>query len=303
MATEKKHQRIWLNTPSGITVPGGTTSELNQSSSLTYLRIKEKALAIEQLLAQNGISMPKSCDLAQLIEDAKTLSDSWLTNRGTSTTILFRAGLLDRIAEAVLPLADICQRQQYLTALISGSLDLLKRERSRAKDILWELELWSVLRKRSLEANLCEPPDIVVTFEHAKIGIACKKLYSERNVQKVLSQAVSQIETTFDFGIVAINIDDLVPPEKILQSPTQEAMGRVIDNLNTQFLHRHERHFRKYLASGRLLSALISTSVLADVYGQRTRFNTARQVTVWTIPGLAPEKAKQLKRFYDQIMQ
>lgn len=303
MATEKKHQRIWQNTPSGIAIPGGTSSEVNQSSSLTYLRIKEKAIAIEQLFAQSEVTLPKACDLAQLIGDAKTLSDSWLTNRSTPTTTLFRAGLLDRIAEAVLPLADMPGHQKYLAALVSGSLDLVKRERSKSKDILWELELWAVLRKRYLEANLMEPPDIVVTFEDAKIGIACKKLYSEKHVQNVLSQAVAQIETAFDFGIVAINLDDLVPSDKILRSPTQEAMGQFIANLNVQFLRRHERHFRKYLASGRLLSALISTSVLADIYGQRTRFNNARQVTVWTIPGLTPEKAKQLRRFYDQVMQ
>lgn len=303
MVTRKTHQRIWLNTPSGIAIPSGTSSEVSQSSSLSYLRIKEKAIAIERLFAGSKVPLPKTCDLAQLIEDAKTLSDSWLTDCSTPTTTLFRAGLLDRIAEAVLPLANMSGRQKYLMALVSGSLDLLKRKRSKSKDVLWELELWAVLRKRSLEASLTEPPDIVVMYEDTKIGIACKKLYSEKHVQNILSQAVAQIEAAFDFGIVAINLDDLVPPDTILQSPNQDAMGQFIDNLNVNFLRRHERHLRKYLASGRILSALVSTSVLADVYGQQTRFNNARQVTVWTIPGLTPEKAKQLGRFYNQVMQ
>ncbi len=51
------------------------------------------------------------------------------------------------------------------------------------------------------------------------------------------------------------------------------------------------------------MSALISTGVLADVYGgASTRFNTARQSTVWTIPGLPFEKNQQLKNFYDLLM-
>ena len=221
----------------------------------------------------------------------------------TDTTLLFRVSFLDRIANAILPLSNVPERAKYLTEMTSGSLDLQQRNRSLAKDILWELELWSVLRKRSLDAMLCEPPDIVVTFEESKVGIACKKLYSEENVEKVLSEGVQQIETTFDFGILAVNLDDLTLPEQILRAATQEAMGKTIDNLNLKFLHRHKRHFKKYLASGRLLSALVSTGVLADTYTEKTRFNMARQMTIWAIPGLPPEKDKQLKRFYKHLMQ
>jgi hypothetical protein len=305
MATDSKHQRIWLNMASGVAIPGGTSSEWNQSSSQTYLSIKDKAIAIEQLYSMNQIPLPTTSELARLIKDAKNLSDSWLTNRinDTPMTTLFRVGHFDRIAEAILPLTDVPDRSKYLTALGSGNFDLLKRVRSATKDLLWEVELWAMLRKRSLNATLCEPPDIVIRFEDATVGIACKKLYSEKHVQNVLSQAVGQIETTFDFGIVALNLDDLVPQDQILRSPNQRSMGQFINNLNIRFLQRHERYFRKYLSSGRILSALVSTSVLADVQGQGTRFNNARQVTMWTIPGLPEEKQKQLKRLYVQLMQ
>lgn len=300
MPTRRTREQLWNTTGSGIVFPGGISSELSLSSSLTYLQIKNKAMAIEQLYTNNRLPLPPTCDLAHLICDAKTLSDSWLMNRvdNMDTTLLFRVSFLDRIADAILPLSDVPERARYLTQMTSSSLDLQQRNRSLAKDILWELELWSVLRKRSLDAILCEPPDIVVTFEESKIGIACKKLYSEENVEKVLSEGVAQIEATFDFGILAVNLDDLTLPEQILRAGTQEVMGKFIDNLNLEFLHRHKRHFRKYLASGRLLSALVSTSVLADTYNEKTRFNMARQMTIWAIPGLPPEKEKQLKRFY-----
>jgi len=201
-------------------------------------------------------------------------------------TLLFRTALLDRIADAALPLLDVPDRKHFLSALLTGSLDLLDRKRSHAKDVLWELELWTILKRRLFNAALEEPPDIVVNFSKSKIGIACKKLYSEKHVQNVLSQAVAQIESSFDFGIVAVNIDDLLPANRILRVPTQDAMSQYISDLNARFLGAHERHFRKYLSSGRVISVLISTSVLTDVYCATQRFNNARQSTVWTIPEL-----------------
>ena len=235
---------------------------------------------------------------------SKALSDSWLLNRVDKLSVisLFRAGHLDRIANAVLPLKHVSNRTKYLTALTSGSLDLLQRQKSHAKNILWELELWSILQRRSFDAILSDPPDIVVTFEGSTIGIACKKLYSEKHVQNVLSEAVAQIEAAFDFGIVAVNLDDLVPQNAILSAPNQETMSQVIVDFNARFLELHERHFRKYLASGRLIAALVSTAILADVYRRRTRFNNAWQSTIWTIPGLPADKHTQLCRFRDQLM-
>lgn len=208
--------------------------------------------------------------------------------------LFFRAMHLDRIADAVFPLRSVPDRTKYLKALTACSLDLFERQLSYAKDTLWELELWSILNHRSFDAALSDPPDIVIASEDSKIGIACKQLYSEKHVQNVLSQGVAQIEASFDFGVIAINIDDLVPPNQILKAPTQEAMTKVISDINDRFLRRHERHFRRYLASGRLLSALVSTSVLADIYRERPRFNNAREATFWTISG-PPTRARTLR--------
>jgi len=79
-------------------------------------------------------------------------------------------------------------------------------------------------------------------------------------------------------------------------------MGQYINDMNTRFLRSHERHFRKYLGSGRLISAFVSTSVLADVYRARTRLTNARQLTIWVIPGLTHAKEQVLRKFYDRLM-
>ena len=308
MPTQKSVQQNWHERESGLIVPEGTTAELSywpsgDSFSQKYLQIKEKAFAIEQLYADSNIPLPPTSNLARLVAEAKALPAAWFHPQGDSIsmTMLCHVSHLDCVADVVLPLRCVPDHTKYLTALASGSLDCLERQQSRAKDILWELELWSILQRRSLNAVLADPPDIVVTFEDAKIGIACKKFYSVNNVEKVLSQAVAQIEASFDFGLVAVNLDDLIPPNQILRTPTLDTMSQFIKNFNRQFLSAQERHFRKYLASGRLLSALVSTRVLADVY-RANRFYPARQSTLWTIPGLPPEKERQLKRFYNQFM-
>lgn len=304
MTEHKSVQRIWQPVDSGLVVPEGTVSHLSVSSSQTYLHIKEKAIAVEHLFAESNVPLAPNSELAQFIGDARALSDAWLLGQADklSLAVLLRGTFLDRIAAAVLSLRAVPERTKFLKALASGSLDLLQRKKSNAKDVLWELELWSILKHRSFDAVLEEPPDIVVNFDDSRIGIACKKLYSERHVQTVLSQAVAQLEPHFDFGMVALNLDDLVPPNRILKMPTYETMSEYINALNTRFLQAHERHFRKYLGSGRLISAYISTSVLADVYRAPHRLNNATQSTVWTIPGLPMERAQAWRRFYDRLM-
>jgi hypothetical protein len=283
--------------------PNEQSSESSTLFSETYLEVKDKALALERLYADNKVALPGGCDLAKLIADAKSLSDRWLTNHAKlEETLLCRAANLNRIADTVLQLQSVTDRAKYLPLLTSGSLDSLDRKQSTAKDMFWELELWSELRRHDLHAELQEPPDIVVSFEDFEVGLACKKFYSERHVQDVLSRAVKQMESRFEFAIVAVNLDELLPAKQFLRAATHEAMGKCLDRFNCAFLGRHDRHFRKYLASGRVVSALVSTSVLAHVQHGRPPFNYARQSIHWTMPGLKTEKKKQLKRFYAKLL-
>jgi hypothetical protein len=301
----KRIIKLWHRMASGVIVPNGYVADRSRSDSETYLEMKAKAQAVESFYADSGVPIPVGCSLAHLVQSAKELSDAWLIDgtKNIPNKTLWRAAHLARVSEAIIALRGATNLNLYLRKLINGSLDLLDRDQSVAKDFLWELELLHVLRVHGVAAELKEPPDIVATFEGSKIGIACKKVYSEENFEKVLSEGVSQIEQQYEFGIVAINIDAMTPTDSILVANTQEEMATQVSKLNQHFLRRHERHFRKYLSSGRLLSALISTSVLADLRNEKPRLNNARQSTVWMIPGLPVEKEIMFKKFYDRIMQ
>ncbi|MDP3856981.1 MAG: hypothetical protein Q8Q73_04370 [Stagnimonas sp.] len=300
----KTINRIWERLASGVLVPQGHVSERSRSASDTYLALKQKALDLEALYADAGVRIPAGGDLARLIESTKQLSDAWLQGRADKLPdqTLWDSAHLTRVADAALPLRGTPQEWAYLHKLTNGSLSLLKRESSEAKNFLWELELLHVLRAHGVQAKLQEPPDIVATFDAAEIGIACKKLYSTNNVEKVLSNGVAQIEGTYQFGIVAINLDDLTPEDSLFVANTERQMADQVNEINRSFLKENDRHFRKYLASGRLLSALVSTNVLADLRRESVRLNNARQSTVWMIPGLPAEKATVFEKFYATIM-
>ncbi|OHB76419.1 MAG: hypothetical protein A2Z25_18490 [Planctomycetes bacterium RBG_16_55_9] len=300
----KRVGQIWSPGPSNILVPTGIFSDSSIRSKSTFLEIKGRAEAIEDLYANLGVRLPPDSGLGGMIQNAKELWESWFLDNTSGQTyeMLFMAMHLDRIAEAILPLKGEQKQVQYLRDLLSGTLDFFEREPSHAKNVFWELEIWSRLRKKTKQVFLREPPDVVVDFGDSHIGIACKKIYSERHVQNVLSEAVNQIQKEYEFGIVAVNIDDLLPAKATLNLNSSKAVAERLNQYNQEFLQKHGRHFRKYLAKARLISAIISSCIISDVPNEKPRFNNAWQWTVWTISGLPKEHQIQLDRFYDIVM-
>lgn len=294
-------KQLWQTTEAGVLVPSGNVLEASNRKKTNFLHVKARAKEIEDLYASVGLTMSRACGLVQMIENAKALSDRWLSNQTADSAMIdvFYALHLDRIADAILPLGDVPGREKYLNALTSGELDCFSRESSYAKNIFWEVELWSILRRGCRSVSLQDPPDISLQLSGGTLGVSCKKIYSENNVEKVLSEAVGQVEADFDVGVVALNIDDLTPPNTILRVRNQTEMDSFLHKHTDEFLARHERHFRKYLASGRLVSVLVSVSVIAHVLEWKVQFNNARSAIAWTIPGLAPEKEALLKQFRD----
>jgi hypothetical protein len=136
MAARKSSRPIRGRLEPGLVVPQGTLSDLLLSSSQTYLQIIEKALAIARLYEDSNVRLAQTFELARLIDAAKALSDAWLTGQEgeVSVDVLFRVTLLNRIADAVLPLRAVPDRTRFLTALSSGNLDLLQRKKSYAKN-------------------------------------------------------------------------------------------------------------------------------------------------------------------------
>lgn len=285
-------------------MPSGSISETANRKSINFLQAKARAEEIEELFASAKVTLSPTCGLAQLIANSKSVADRLLTNQTNDSSMIdvFYMLHLDRLADAILPLRDVVNNKKYLSAFTSGEVDCFNRQSSYAKDIFWELELWTFLKRRCLSAVLEDPPDIVLPLSGGTLGIACKKIYSEKNVEKVLSEAVSQVEDKFDVGVVALNVDELIPSGTVLRVANKKEMDYFLHKHIDEFVARHERHLRKYLSSGRLVSALVSVNVIAHVLEWKIEFNNARSSLVWTIPSLDPDKEALLKQFRNVVV-
>ena len=284
-------KKLWHSTKAGILIPNGNVSEASNRSKTNLLLVKSRAGEIEDLYADAGLAISPTCSLAQLIGNAKK-----------SVADEFDAIHLNRLAEAILPLRDVPGKEKYLNALTSGDLDCFNRRDSYAKNIFWELELWTILRRGCPSAFLQDPPDIVLSLLGGTLGVACKKIYSEKNVEKVLSEAVSQVEGDFNVGVVALSLDELIPPQKVLKVRNKMEMDRILHKFTDDFVMRRERHLRKHLSTGRLVSALVSVNVIAEVLEWKVRFNSARSSLAWTIPELSAEKEALLNQFREATL-
>lgn len=296
--------QIWEKLPSGIIVPSARVSDTSVRTKKNFIEIKNRAEEIGKIYEEAGILLPSNSGLGKLINNAKKLCNNWLlcNKDGLSYEMFFWGFHFDRVADAILQLRHEPEKNKHLKALISGTLNFFERKRSKAKNILWELEVLAMLRERMAKVYLKDPPDIVVDYEDSRVGIACKKLYSEKHVQNVLSEAVKQIEKEFEFGIVAINIDDLLQSDVVLKMKSSEAVSEKLNQKNSEFINKHSRHFNKYLSTSRIISAIISTSIIADVASEKPRFRNTYQWTVWTISELSDRHREQLNNFYNTVM-
>ncbi|CAG9932218.1 hypothetical protein [Candidatus Nitrotoga arctica] len=103
----------------------------------------------------------------------------------------------------------------------------------------------------------------------------------------------AQIKKSFGFGIVALNIDDLAPPNSLASASTMAMMTKFLEQRIESFMRDHERHLRRYLEPSRAV-ALVSFAILADVRCSRPRWRNIRQTVLWHIPGELSDRTEQI---------
>ena len=261
-------------------------------SKLGYKESHKQVEYIEKVFQDAGV---KISELSFLFKLLKNIKENY--SELNTPIIMFNAAYVDRIATALPCLENIENKNKYLKDLLKGTLDFMDNAPSHAKSILWELEVLTHL-KPTFENIYLDEPDVVIPFDDGDIGISCKKITSEKNLQSVLSKAVSQIEkNSCEFGIVAINIDHLTPEKSILNKNTFTEVADTLYEENIKFSHRNEHHFLKYLNKNRILAVIICTNVIADVAKETPRFNNAFQWVIWTAPSLNKRHKEKITIF------
>lgn len=295
---DKKFSLSLQQVEDGSTILRKFNAEGRLIEKSTFHSIKDKALQLELLASKVGGQIATKSSLAQLIRSAKELSEKCEHGElEVQRTLIYEVANFNRVADAILPLEGTPHFKRYLTMLTRGKLPPFTHKRTEASDYLWEIELLSQLRKCSITAEPSEP-DIVASFEGVKLGIACKKVYSQANLSKTLSNGVKQIKNSREAGFVAF---DISPSENVLRFAHKTEARTYLDNIVRDFITQHEHLFKKYLTAGRSLFAFVSTSALIEI-GANELANTMRSTSIWFIPGVSPESEALFKRFFDKVM-
>lgn len=267
--------------PSASMAPVGTP----RLSRFTYADISARSAELRVILAERRVRFHRDSALGKLLRDAERLAKDWEDGRrDQGIRQLVNSAHANRIAEAILEVRSDPDAQQCLLRIAGNDVDLSRRGQSQGKDHLWELDLLLTLRRRGMACELVDPPDIVATLAGASFPIACKKVYSEKGVEAQMRRGVKQLEGQAG-GLVAFNIDDLVPDDHLLTGRSQEAVSNFLFDFNQAFIERHRFMLQRYVLAGRCDGILVSTSVVADIETLAPRFNLVSESTLWTVEG------------------
>lgn len=289
----------WVRLRSGIVVQAKDAHFQQGPVKTSFSLIGDMAIALESLYAKYSIRLNPISSMARSIAAAKELKTLWESgSRDTiSADLLIEAINLHRIASVLLPIDGNSKADLFLTKLLEGDLAITKRPPSVGKNFLWELELWDRMRKMGLHAEFNEP-DISWDDNGEILGVACKRLYSEKHLQNVLSEAVSQIKATTHYGVAAFNLDDLVvPADQIFHTHDKSVVLDWLTRANQDFLGRNHRHFEKYFLSNRLAGVIVSTSCLSKL----DTLYVASQWTIWTHPELDADNKRRIQYLYEKL--
>jgi len=250
----------------------------------TYDEIAERARRTRDFFAEKRIGIHRESALGVLLREAEALASEWSagTNEG-GTRRLIAAAHANRIAEAIDAVRSDANAGECLRRIAGNNVNLSDRSQSHGKNALWELELLARLKRNGFDAKLAEPPDIVIDLDGAPYSIACKKIYSERGAEAQVRKGVKQLEASGHPGIIAFNLDDLVPAGTLLEAGTLSQARDFMHTFNVEFINRQQPRIQRYIADGRCDGILISTSVPSGIETVSPNFNNHNQTTLWTL--------------------
>lgn len=268
----------------------------------TYDEVADRARQTRDFFAEKQIPIHRQSALGVLLREAEALASEWAagTNDG-GIDRLIAAAHANRIAEAIGAVQSDANIDECLRRIAGNSVNLSDRAPSQGKDALWEIELLARLRRNGIDARFLDPPDIMIELDGAPYSIACKKIYSERGAEAQVSKGVKQLAASGHPGIIALNLDDLVPAGTLLEAATIRQAQDFMHAFNVAFINRQQPRIQRYIADGRCDGILVSTSTPSGINAARPKFNNHTQTTLWTLNEASPEARARLRVFSSQM--
>lgn len=260
--------------------PGHTNSDAVWS----YAQIVESADKVKAMLAKRRVNLNPQSVLATIFRKATVLSKEWTAadqSEGWQDR-LHSAAYAIQISEAMLEAESDAAAQECLRRIAKRDMDLGRRVASQGKDALWELQLLSYLRRHGIAAKMAEP-DIIAPMSWGDYPIACKKINSENGVEGQIKKARGQLAKFGGQGIIALNIDELTPENKLFPWPNTEVAGDKLSSLLQAFVDRHRDAMQNAVMKQQCDGFVLSVSVLVDLENSKPRFNYQTQIRMWNL--------------------
>ncbi|WP_109479867.1 hypothetical protein [Paraburkholderia sp. C35] len=256
-------------------------------------------LGVERALAERGLTCHSGSALGSLFAKVRRLADDTkrpLSDEKRRRTFL-KANEALRIARAVNEALDDDGAKEAIHRVRTSDMNLDTRQNVNGKDALWELDLHRRFKLGQTPVRI-EEPDLVISLGETfgDYSLACKKIYSENNVAHHFDLGCDQISRHGRPGIVAFNLDDIVPEGEAWEFPTERELRQKLNAMNQDFILSNEIHFRSAIARGACDGVLVSTSVISNVLDMTPAVNVTHSTASW-FHGARPEAQTRFKTF------
>jgi len=263
----------------------------------TYEQVAQRVRHVQEVLAERQIRVRPGSSLSQFLRQAETLAREWGTGTASSIEVLRDTAHVNLLAQSVLALRSDPAVTEPLRRMASNIMMPDNRRQSQGKDALWEIVLLAHLREVGMEARFEDPPDIVATLDGADYPIACKKVWTEKGVKGHIRKAGEQLRRFGNGGIIALNLDDLVLPGRLLRHDDRESAGRFLDQFNLAFIERHRDILQRAVMEGRCDGIWVSVCTATNLVEESTPFNLFTQTTIWHLTDASAESKARLLHF------
>ena len=257
---------------------------------------------VEQVLADRGLRVHSGSSLGALLAKVRRLHKKAesLTNEQWRPLFL-RANEGAWIARAIEAALDDPNAKEAIHRIVRSQMGLTTRQQSLGKDALWELDLYRRIKLGGTAVRF-EEPDLLVSLgaDLGDYAVACKKIYSAQVVPERLNEACDQIKEHGRPGIVAFNLDDLLPETDVWVEPDRASLKSRLDAWNSSFISENEKYFETAVKQGDCDGIVVFTSVISDVPDMSPRITISRTSSMW-YKGATPIAKRRCQKFLESL--